>query len=110
MRTMSVDEYSYLTHTSAFRCDADATGLPWDESVLNFHKKKHAVNTLSSTQVRKGVYTHSLKAWMRYNEQLGPLMKLIGDRVDYDLKTTLPSYQAPAPMEENAESAPKDEL
>jgi hypothetical protein len=73
----------------------EATGLPWDEDVLNFHKKKQAVNTLSTTQVRKGVYKHSLQAWKRYEEPLQPLVKLIGDRVDWDLKTTLPSYDRP---------------
>jgi tetratricopeptide (TPR) repeat protein len=72
-----------------------ATGLPWDESVLDFHKKKHAVNTLSTTQVRKGVYKHSLQAWKRYEEPLQPLVKLIGDRVNWDLKTTLPQYVPP---------------
>jgi tetratricopeptide (TPR) repeat protein len=73
----------------------EATGLPWDEEVLNFHKKKQAVNTLSTTQVRKGVYKHSLQAWKRYEEPLQPLVKLIGKRVDWDLKTTLPSYHPP---------------
>jgi tetratricopeptide (TPR) repeat protein len=77
------------------RAIIDATGLPWDESVLDFHKKKHAVNTLSSTQVRKGIYKDSLKSWMRYEHELQPLVKLIGDRVKYDLKTTLPSYRPP---------------
>jgi hypothetical protein len=60
---------------------------------LEFHKKKHAVNTLSSTQVRRGVYKDSLKAWMRYKDHLGPLLELIGDRVDFDMKTTLPTYR-----------------
>jgi hypothetical protein len=62
---------------------------------LSFHKKKHAVNTLSSTQVRKGVYKDSLRAWMRYKDHLGPLLELIGDRVDFDMRTTLPTYQPP---------------
>jgi tetratricopeptide (TPR) repeat protein len=69
-----------------------ATELPWHDDVLQFHKKKHAVNTLSSTQVRKGVYTNSLKAWMRYEAQLQPLVELIGERVEFNFKTTLPGY------------------
>jgi len=44
----------------------EATGLEWDDSVLDFHKKKHAVNTLSTTQVRKGVYKDSIQSWRRY--------------------------------------------
>jgi Sulfotransferase family len=72
-----------------------AANLPWDDSVLQFHKKKHAVNTLSSTQVRKGVYTDSLKSWLRYEEQLQPLIKLIGDRMEFNFKTSLPGYYPP---------------
>jgi tetratricopeptide (TPR) repeat protein len=69
-----------------------AANLPWDDGVLQFHKKKHAVNTLSSTQVRKGVYTDSLKSWVRYEKQLQPLIKLLGDRMEFDFETTLPGY------------------
>jgi tetratricopeptide (TPR) repeat protein len=77
-----------------------ATGLEWDDSVLEFHKKKHAVNTLSSTQVRKGVYTSSLHSWKRYEKELQPLVKLLGDRMAYNLKTTIPGYLAKEPTEE----------
>ena len=70
----------------------EATGLPWDETVLDFHKKKHAVNTLSTTQVRKGVYKDGMKSWMRYEKQLKPLASMIGALVDYDLATSLKGY------------------
>ena len=36
-----------------------AAGLQWDKSVLKFHRKKYAVNTLLSMQVCQGVYNHS---------------------------------------------------
>lgn len=68
--------------------------------------KKHAVNTLSSTQVRKGVYTDSLKAWMRYEDQLGPLLKLVGDRVEFDMKTTLPTYHPPTAQDVSVTDKP----
>lgn len=67
----------------------EKVGVPWDPTVLNFHQKKHAVNTLSTTQVRKGVYSHHLKGWKRYEEFLGPLLKRIGRRVEFNLSTTL---------------------
>lgn len=66
-----------------------ATGLPWDEGVLDFHKKKHAVNTMSSTQVRKGIYKDSMKSWMRYEEPLQPLVQLMGERVQFDIPHSL---------------------
>jgi len=70
----------------------EAAGVPWDPTVLDFHKKKHAVNTLSTTQVRKGVYSHHFKGWKRYEKYLEPLLDLVGSRVKYNLKTTLPGY------------------
>ena len=85
----------------------EATGLEWDDQILNFHKKKHAVNTLSTTQVRKGVYKDSLQAWRRYESHLGPLLKIIGERTKYDIKTSISGYTAPAP--ENEEPATSSE-
>jgi hypothetical protein len=67
-----------------------AAGVPWDPTVLDFHKKKHAVNTLSTTQVRRGLYSHHFEGWKRYEKFLGPLLELVGNEVIYDLKTTLP--------------------
>jgi len=75
------------------RAIIDSTGLSWDDSVLEFHTKKHAVNTLSTTQVRKGVYNHSLEAWKVYEKPLQPLVKIIGERVEWNLKTTLHTYK-----------------
>lgn len=72
----------------------EAAGVPWDPTVLEFHRKKHAVNTLSTTQVRKGMYSHHFKGWKRYEDFLKPLVDLVGSRGRYDLKTTLPGYKA----------------
>jgi len=69
-----------------------AAGVVWDPTVLDFHRKKQAVNTLSTTQVRKGVYSHHLGGWRRYEEYLGPLVDLVGSRAGYDLRTSLPGY------------------
>ena len=73
----------------------EATGLEWHDDVLQFHKKKQAVNTLSTTQVRKGIYKDGIQAWRRYEKFLTPLVKLVGERTKYDLRTTLPGYQPP---------------
>jgi len=72
-----------------------ATGLGWDPEVLNFHMKKHAVNTLSTTQVRKAVYKDGMNSWLRYEKYLEPLVKLVGENVNYPLRTSLPGYQPP---------------
>jgi len=81
----------------------DAAGLDWHDEVLHFHKKKHAVNTLSTTQVRKGIYTDSLQAWRRYEGYLKPLVQEIGLRVHYNLSTSLPGYSAQHILAERSE-------
>lgn len=71
----------------------DATGLPWEEDVLDFHKKKQAVNTLSTSQVRKGMYKDHFKAWKKYEKELQPLVELLGDKVEHVARTTIPGYE-----------------
>ncbi len=78
----------------------EAAGVPWDPSVLDFHKKKHAVNTLSTTQVRKGVYSNHLKGWKRYEPFLGELLRLVGSRANHEFETTLPGYVKPVAKED----------
>jgi tetratricopeptide (TPR) repeat protein len=87
----------------------EATNLDWDDSILDFYKKKHAVNTLSTTQVRKGVYKDSLLAWRRYEKHLGPLLELVGERTKYDIKTSLPGYKKPPPSTPSADDDDDDE-
>ena len=40
-------------------------GLPWEESVLNFHLQDSPALTASAMQVRKPMYTDSIGAWQR---------------------------------------------
>ncbi|KAL7558492.1 hypothetical protein ACA910_003961 [Epithemia clementina (nom. ined.)] len=82
------------------RAIIDAAGLDWHDSVLDFHKQKHYVNTYSTTQVRKQVYKDAVKAWKRYETQLEPLVNLLGDRAKYDQATTLPGYKKPVNHDE----------
>ena len=51
----------------------EAAGLPWEESVLEFHKTKSASATASAAQVRSPVYSSSVQLWRRYEAQLAPL-------------------------------------
>jgi len=53
-------------------CDLD-----WDESCLNFHKNKRAVQTASSLQVRKKMYQGSSEAWKKHESYLQPLVKAL---------------------------------
>ncbi|MBW2471232.1 MAG: sulfotransferase [Deltaproteobacteria bacterium] len=56
-------------------------GLPWDEACLNFHKTKRKVVTASLAQVRQPIYKDSVELWKRYEKQLEPLRKVIGQSV-----------------------------
>ncbi len=49
-------------------------GLPWDDAVLDFHKSKRAVKTLSQAQVRSQIYATSVGAWQNYEPYLGPML------------------------------------
>ncbi|PLS20709.1 tetratricopeptide repeat-containing sulfotransferase family protein [Neptunicoccus cionae] len=48
-------------------------GLPWEDSVLEFHKTKRAVRTASVNQVRQKIYRSSVKSWQNYERFLQEL-------------------------------------
>lgn len=45
------------------RAILDFCGLDWEPGVLDFHKNKRAVNTVSAMQVRQKIYKGSSEAW-----------------------------------------------
>jgi tetratricopeptide (TPR) repeat protein len=49
-------------------------GLDWDESTTDFHSTNRLVATPSNWQVRKPIYTSSVKRWRKYEKHLGPLI------------------------------------
>ncbi|MDP5142830.1 sulfotransferase [Rheinheimera baltica] len=57
-------------------------GLSWDPSCLQFHKNSRAVYTVSSTQVRKPLYSQSIGYWQHYAEQLQPAATQLQDLID----------------------------
>jgi hypothetical protein len=54
-------------------------GLPWDDNCLRFHETERAVRTASQSQVRKKIYSDSVELWRRYEKQLQPLIKALGE-------------------------------
>ena len=52
-------------------------GLAWDDRCLDFHNNKRAVNTFSSRQVRKPVFTQSINRWQQYERHLAPLSAIL---------------------------------
>jgi len=54
-------------------------GLNWEAGCLDFHNSNRIVKTVSSSQVRKKMYTGSSQAWRKFEKHLGPLL----DALDY---------------------------
>ena len=53
-------------------CDLD-----WEEACISFHQTEREVHTASSVQVRKPMYTSSVKKWEKYKKELRPLIKVL---------------------------------
>ncbi len=49
-------------------------GLEWQDACLNFHQNKRRVDTLSSEQVRRPLYSSSVGAWKRYEADMKPFI------------------------------------
>lgn len=55
-------------------------GLEWDPACLQFHRTRRAVNTLSSSQVRRPIYESAVDQWRKYERQLAPLIEALEKR------------------------------
>jgi tetratricopeptide (TPR) repeat protein len=55
----------------------DFLELPWEDACLDFHRQDQAVTTASAVQVREKVHTRSVDRWRKYENQLGPLLKIL---------------------------------
>ncbi|WP_176473828.1 tetratricopeptide repeat-containing sulfotransferase family protein [Actibacterium ureilyticum] len=58
-----------------------ACDLEWEDQCLSFHENKREVRTLSLHQVRQPIYTSSMQAWKRYEDDLAELTEALGDAV-----------------------------
>ncbi len=67
--------YEDLVHETedALRRIIDWCGLPWEASVLDFHRQEGASMTASAMQVRRPVYTDSIGSWRRAEARFAPL-------------------------------------
>ncbi|MGH6955851.1 MAG: sulfotransferase [Caulobacteraceae bacterium] len=56
----------------------EACGLAWSDACLAFHEAARPVRTASSGQVRRPIFTSSVRRWRRYEAHLGPLLEALG--------------------------------
>lgn len=54
-------------------------GLEWDADVLDFHQSERPVRTASAVQVRRPIYSDSVRIAERYGEALNPLIEALKD-------------------------------
>jgi hypothetical protein len=54
-------------------------GLPFEEQCLRFHETRRVVQTASSEQVRRPLYSEAVDHWRNYEPWLGPLKEALGD-------------------------------
>jgi tetratricopeptide (TPR) repeat protein len=52
-------------------------GLEWDERCLAFHENRRVVRTASKLQVRRPMYSSSVRRWKRYEAHLQPLLRAL---------------------------------
>jgi tetratricopeptide (TPR) repeat protein len=57
---------------------SEACGLDWDPACLSFHEASGAVRTASAAQVRRPIFSTSVRRWRRYERHLGPLFAALG--------------------------------
>jgi len=54
-------------------------GLPFEEQCLRFHETRRVVQTASSEQVRRPLYSDSEDEWRNFEPWLGPLKEALGE-------------------------------
>jgi len=57
----------------------DYCGLPFEEQCLRFHETRRVVQTASSEQVRRPLYSDSVDEWRNFEPWLGPLKRALGE-------------------------------
>jgi tetratricopeptide (TPR) repeat protein len=55
----------------------DYCGLPWEDGLLDFHKTKRQVRTISSDQVNQPLNKKSIGKAMKYEKELAPMIKAL---------------------------------
>lgn len=73
-RILDVSYEALVNETEeALRRIIDWCGLPWEASVLDFHRQEGPSMTASAMQVRRPVYTDSIGSWRRAEARFAPL-------------------------------------
>lgn len=79
------------------RAVISATGLPWNDKILEFNTRKQATNTYSTSQVKDKVHTGSIHSWKKYETHLHSMVSMLGRYARYEQTSRLPGYSYSGP-------------
>ncbi len=57
-------------------------GLPFEQGCLQFYENRRIVQTVSSEQVRRPIYSEAVDQWRHFEPWLGPLKDAVGEWVE----------------------------
>jgi tetratricopeptide (TPR) repeat protein len=60
----------------------DYCGLPFEQQCLQFYENPRVVQTISSEQVRRPIYSDAVDQWRHYEPWLGPLKDALGGWIE----------------------------
>jgi predicted Zn-dependent protease len=60
----------------------DYCRLPFETGCVRFHDNRRVVQTISSEQVRRPIYSEGVDQWRHYEPWLGPLKEVLGDLIE----------------------------
>jgi len=60
----------------------DYCGLPFEEQCLRFHETRRVVQTASSEQVRRPLFSEGVDQWRNFEPWLGKLQAVLGELID----------------------------
>jgi hypothetical protein len=87
---IAIDEYMLIYERliadfdTEARAVCDFIGVPWRDDLIEFAEraKRGGVNSASSDQIARGLYTGNTSHWRRYREQMEPVLPILKPWID----------------------------
>jgi tetratricopeptide (TPR) repeat protein len=83
-------------------------GLDFDPRCLRFHETQRPIRTASSEQVRQPLYASGVGYWTRFEQELEPLRRSLGDCLDRFVSSDSPPISRPGNRQGNNKAAITD--
>jgi hypothetical protein len=83
-------------------------GLGFDPRCLRFHETQRPIRTASSEQVRQPLYASGVGYWTRFEQELEPLRRSLGDCLDRFVSSDSPPIARPGNRQGNNKAVVTD--